>query len=246
MPTEMAHTCRGTINLANAQIQSEDAHHFVITNGNHTFHLKASNELEKQKWVSALELAKNKASKHFNSALGGGAYPLMPHHMSAPMSGAGATTMADSDEEDPTGIDAEKYELANMLRVLQQKLDDLSTSHEFVLKHSSALTKSLNELENIQTRPDESTIKTINERSTIYKITMLAVINACQEFINLANLQTRKMHKVLQSERDMRTKLEDMIQEMAKQHLNFENQLSKRSKRSTLTRGNQKKVFSYI
>jgi hypothetical protein len=243
MPTEMAHTCRGTINLANAQIQSEDAHHFVITNGNHTFHLKASNELEKQKWVSALELAKNKASKHFNSLMGGGSAggsgsypPLMPHHMSAPMSATGGT-VADSDDEDPTGIDAEKYELANMLRVLQQKLDDLSTSHEFVLKHSSALTKSLNELENIQTKPDESTIKTINERSTIYKITMLAVINACQEFINLANLQTRKMHKVLQSERDMRTKLEDMIQEMAKQHLNFENQLSKRSKRSTLTRG---------
>ena len=35
---------------------------------------------------------------------------------------------------------------------------------------------------------------------------MLAVVNACQEFINLAQLQTRKMHKVLQSEREMRTK----------------------------------------
>ena len=93
-----------------------------------------------------------------------------------------------------------------MIRVLQQKLDDLSTSHEFVLKHSSALTRSLTELESIQTKPDEITIKTINERSTVYKITMLAVVNACQEFINLAQLQTRKMHKVLQSERDMRSK----------------------------------------
>ena len=86
------------------------------------------------------------------------------------------------------------------------KLDDLSTSHEFVLKHSSALTKNLTELEGIQSKPDEMTIKTIKERSTVYKITMLAVINACQEFINLSRIQTRKMQKVLQSEREMRTK----------------------------------------
>ena len=30
---EMAHTCRGTINLAGAAIDAIDATHFVITNG---------------------------------------------------------------------------------------------------------------------------------------------------------------------------------------------------------------------
>lgn len=66
----MAHTCRGTINLCNAVIQSEDTLHFVVTNGNQqTFHLKASNEPDKQKWVSVLELAKNK-SKHNNNNSG--------------------------------------------------------------------------------------------------------------------------------------------------------------------------------
>ncbi len=126
--------------------------------------------------------------------------------MSNPIGGFIMNQTDNSDDEDNNSIEAEKNELANMLRVLQQKLDDLSTSHEFVLKHSNALTKSLQELESIQTRPDEITIKTLNERSTVYKITMLAVVNACQEFINLAQLQTRKMHKVLQSERDMRSK----------------------------------------
>ena len=193
----MAHTCRGTINLCNAIIHSEDSFHFVVTNGGQqTFHLKASNELEKQKWVSALELAKNKSKQYSNNV----------NSMSSPIGGFIMNQTDNSDDEDNNSIEAEKNELANMLRVLQQKLDDLSTSHEFVLKHSSALTKSLQELESIQTRPDEITIKTLNERSTVYKITMLAVVNACQEFINLAQLQTRKMHKVLQSERDMRSK----------------------------------------
>ena len=197
----MAHTCRGTINLCNSIIQSEDSFHFVVTNGGQqTFHLKASNELEKQKWVSALEIAKNKSKQYSNNMSGGiGGFSTSSH-----INGNNQTD--NSDDEENNSIEAEKNELANMLRVLQQKLDDLSTSHEFVLKHSSALTKSLTELESIQSKTDEITIKTINERSTVYKITMLAVVNACQEFINLAQLQTRKMHKVLQSERDMRSK----------------------------------------
>ena len=192
----MAHTCRGTINLCNAIIQSEDLYHFVVSNGGQqTFHLKAPNELEKQKWVSALEIAKNKAKQfgYGNSAVIGAGFV--------------GGNQQDSDDEDNGGFEAEKNELANMIKILQQKLDDLSTSHEFVLKHSSALNKSLTELESIQNKPDESLIKTINERSTVYKITMLAVVNACQEFINLAQLQTRKMNKVLQSEREMRSKL---------------------------------------
>ena len=58
----MAHTCRGTINLANAFIHTEDSCTFVISNGGtQSFHLKASSEVERQRWVTALELAKAKA-----------------------------------------------------------------------------------------------------------------------------------------------------------------------------------------
>lgn len=61
---EMAHTCRGTINLANAIIHIEDSTTIVISNGGaQTFHLKAASEVERQKWIMALELAKNEAKK---------------------------------------------------------------------------------------------------------------------------------------------------------------------------------------
>ena len=60
----MAHTCRGTVNLAEAFIDTIDWCHFVITNGaSQVFHLRASNEIERQRWVTALELAKAKAIK---------------------------------------------------------------------------------------------------------------------------------------------------------------------------------------
>ena len=60
----MSHSCRGTINLANAVITSEDACHFIVSNGGtQIFHLKALSESEKQKWVAALELAKSRAKQ---------------------------------------------------------------------------------------------------------------------------------------------------------------------------------------
>ena len=195
-PNEMEHRCRGTINLADAIISNEDLCHFVVSNGSvQTFHLKAANEVDKQKWLSALDLAKNKA-KQYSSSSSNSFFNNNNNNVNS---------QQDSDEDDPT-LEAEKLEMENMLRVLEHKLNEMSLSHEFVLKHSSMLTKSLNDLESIQSKPDESTIKTINERSTVYKIAMRGVVNHCQEFINLAQMQTKKMHKLLESERDARLK----------------------------------------
>jgi hypothetical protein len=61
---EMTHTCRGTINLAGAFIDTLDSSNFVVTNGpSQVYHLRALNEVERQRWVTALELAKAKAVK---------------------------------------------------------------------------------------------------------------------------------------------------------------------------------------
>lgn len=64
----MAHTCRGTVSLHGAIIHTEDSCTFVISNGGtQTFHIKAANEIERQKWVTALELAKAKAIRAMES-----------------------------------------------------------------------------------------------------------------------------------------------------------------------------------
>ena len=49
-------------------IDTIDSCHFVITNGpSQVFHLRATNEVERQRWVTALELAKAKAIKMLES-----------------------------------------------------------------------------------------------------------------------------------------------------------------------------------
>ena len=78
----MAHTCRGTINLASAFIDTIDSTNFMITNGpSQVYHLRALNEVERQRWVTALELAKAKAIKKLDS--GGFSFPhcLQSHAM---------------------------------------------------------------------------------------------------------------------------------------------------------------------
>ncbi len=66
----MAHTCRGTVNLAGAFIDPIDLTQFIVTNGpSQVYHLRALNEVEKQRWVTALELAKAKAIKNLESGM---------------------------------------------------------------------------------------------------------------------------------------------------------------------------------
>ena len=47
---------------------TEDTCNFVISNGGtQTFHLKASSEIERQKWVTSLEFAKSEAVRMMES-----------------------------------------------------------------------------------------------------------------------------------------------------------------------------------
>ena len=64
----MVHMCRGTVNLAGAFIDTIDSTNFVITNGpSQVYYLRALNEVDRQRWVTALELAKAKAIKNLES-----------------------------------------------------------------------------------------------------------------------------------------------------------------------------------
>uniref|UniRef100_A0A2D4NQD8 PH domain-containing protein n=1 Tax=Micrurus surinamensis TaxID=129470 RepID=A0A2D4NQD8_MICSU len=114
--------------------------------------MKASSEVERQRWVTALELAKAKAVK----------------------------MLAESDEsgDEESVSQTDKTELQNTLRTLSSKVEDLSTCNDLIAKHGTALQRSLSELETLKL-PAESNekIKQINERATLFRITSNAMIN---------------------------------------------------------------------
>ncbi|XP_068102548.1 oxysterol-binding protein 2 isoform X1 [Hyperolius riggenbachi] len=195
---EMAHTCRGTINLSTAHIDTEDSCNIVLSNGGRTYHLKASCEVERQRWVTALELAKAKAIRMMNNQ------------------------SDDSGDEEPSS-QSDKSELHSSLKALTSKLDDLSTCNDLIAKHGAALQRSLSELENLKLAADSSDkIKSVNERATLFRITSNAMINACRDFLDLAETHSRKWHRALQYEREQRVRLEETIEQLAKQHNSLE------------------------
>uniref|UniRef100_A0A673G9H0 Oxysterol-binding protein n=1 Tax=Sinocyclocheilus rhinocerous TaxID=307959 RepID=A0A673G9H0_9TELE len=184
---EMAHTCRGTITLATVHIEVGDTCHFVLTSGGRSYHLKAYSEGECQRWVSALQQAKANATQ------------MMPHS-------------DDSGDEGPLG-QPDRALIQGALKTLASKLEDLSTCNELIGKHGAALQRSLSELEDLRAPSDGvDKLKTVNERATLFRITSNAMINACQDFVDLAEAHSRRWQRALQYEREQRHHLEETIE----------------------------------
>ncbi|XP_051242196.1 oxysterol-binding protein 1 isoform X3 [Dicentrarchus labrax] len=203
---EMGHTCRGTINLATANIAVEDSCNFVISNGGaQTYHLKANSEVERQRWITALELAKAKAVRmQAESDDSGDDCPAVP-----PTSGQGGG--------------CRNSEVQSTLRTLNSKVEDLTTCNDLIVKHGSALQRSLSELEGIRVGGEMGEkIRQVTERATLFRITSNAMINACRDFLSLAQSHSKRWQKALQVERDQRIRLEETLEQLAKQHNHLE------------------------
>uniref|UniRef100_A0A8C4Z3A2 Oxysterol-binding protein n=1 Tax=Gadus morhua TaxID=8049 RepID=A0A8C4Z3A2_GADMO len=197
---EMGHTCRGTINLATASIAVDDACNFVISNGGtQTYHLKASCEVERQRWITALELAKAKAAR-----------------MQAESDDSG-------DDFSLAAAASQNSEVQSTLRTLASKVEDLSTCNDLISKHGSALQRSLSELDSLRlTGEAGDKIRQVTERATLFRITSNAMINACRDFLALSQAHSKRWQKALQAERDQRIRLEETLEQLAKQHNNLE------------------------
>ncbi|CAB1318420.1 unnamed protein product [Coregonus sp. 'balchen'] len=177
---------------------------FVLSNGllsyysgGRNYHLKATSDGESQRWVSALQQAKANTTHMMHQSDDSGDEAPVPHPDRALTQGA--------------------------LKNLASKLDDLSTCNELIGKHGTALQRSLSELEDLRTATDGTDkLKTVNERATLFRITSNAMINACRDFLDVAETHSRKWQRALQYEREQRHHLEETIEQLAKQHNSLE------------------------
>uniref|UniRef100_A0A3B3UL22 Oxysterol-binding protein n=1 Tax=Poecilia latipinna TaxID=48699 RepID=A0A3B3UL22_9TELE len=118
---------------------------------------------------------------------------------------------------------SDRSEIQGTLKILVSKLDDLSTCNDLIAKHGAALQRSLSELEGLKVPLEGGEkIKAVNERATLFRITSNAMINACRDFLDLAETHSRRLQRALQHEREQRTHLEETIEQLAKQHNSLE------------------------
>ncbi|EDW67762.1 oxysterol-binding protein 1 [Drosophila virilis] len=194
--SEINHTCRGTISLHGALIHTVDSCTFVISNGGtQTFHIKAANEVERQSWVTSLELAKVKAIRAIES---------------------------EEEEAEETAQVVPSQEINTVVRDLTERLENMRTCYDLITKHGAALQRALNDLESNEEESLASRTKIVNERATLFRITSNAMINAGNDYLRSAESQGHKWSKMLHHEREQRQRLEEIIEQMAKQQSQME------------------------
>jgi len=208
---EMAHTCRGTINLAGAFIVTEESCNFTVSNGGtQTFHLKANHEVERQRWITALELAKAKLVSWCNEG-----------------SSDDEGSMDEHDKNDRGSIGVQENDIITSLKALSTKLDDLQTYNDLITKQGNALQKAVTELEITGTNEsgdDSASLlsKQVTERAALFRITSTAMISNSSEFLQLARDQSTRWRKAIMHERCQRLRLEETVETLAKQHNSLE------------------------
>ncbi|XP_046841435.1 oxysterol-binding protein 1-like isoform X2 [Xenia sp. Carnegie-2017] len=187
---DVFYTCRGTINMANAFISTEDDPcGFVVSNGStHFFHLRATSEIERQKWVTALHLVKAKAIK---------------------------TQESDEDEDEDKNEGSTKP-LSSKIDDLKT-CNDLVTKHGRALQKAINDLQDLGE-ELIEGVELNKILKLVNEKATLFRITSSAMKSACGEFYDLAQKQEKNFEKFIEHERSQKIRLEQTVEELAKQY----------------------------
>ncbi|VDK58590.1 unnamed protein product [Anisakis simplex] len=190
--TEVGQACRGSINLQEARIHTDNAtNSLTITASSQTFHLKAQNECDRKQWLTALEYARHRAIRD-----------------------------AESDEDEDMKMNSASnggmIAVDHMNKALSAKLDDLRTCNKLIAKHGSELARVVNELEQ-----NEKT-RILSERISLFKITAAAMLNACDEFVSMLAKETRRIGRYAANEHEQRIRLQDQLEELAQQHSNLE------------------------
>jgi hypothetical protein len=167
----MTHTCRGTVYLESAHLSSNDSCHFVISNGSTIIHLRTSNENDKQRWMNALELAKQKSlkvRKQYNDS----DEDISTIDDSNKQQQQSQQQMNSNDQNKRSPHTNDRIELATMNKTFDAKLDDLKMCMDLINRHYQALHRTLVDLEQIdKSEATINTIKSVNERATLFRIT---------------------------------------------------------------------------
>lgn len=127
---------------------------------------------------------------------------------------------SDEEEDDSNAHSIPSEELNVVIRDLTARLENLKTCYDLISKHGVALQRALTELETGDDLPNKS--KIVSERATLFRISSNAMINACSDYLQTAQNQGHKWSKMLQHERDQRQHLEEMVEQLARQHSHLE------------------------
>lgn len=188
--------------MRNAVIRTLDSLHFVIRNGSASIHLKAASEAEKQQWIASLEMAKN--------------LRMDPRAY---------------EESSVAEVNMSLMDVSMNEKQLHLKLEELESCFDLVKKQHSAIQKCMRPMEGItDITKAKKLLVVLDERAMIFRITATKLINNCRSFLIDVKSQRQTLNKAYTEERDLRCRLEDIVEKMARQQQLLEKNLVRSSK----------------
>lgn len=185
---EMAHTCRGTICLSGATIDSDETCKFVISRNGYAYHVKADSQEDKQRWIEALTAARDAAS----------------------------TDDRDSQMPFTAGRDSDTTQAVTLMSTMKQKLNDIKACVDLINNHGTALQHSITEMENSSN--DDDRLRDVSDMAVVFQATASSLVNACTDYFDLAESHSRQWVTLFQSEQEQRVRLEQIVKSLTEVH----------------------------
>ena len=227
-PTEVELTCRGSMSLVNCQIEScEDSSGFQIIAAQ-TWHLKASTEIDKQRWMLALKLAREWAIADAKAS----------NYLADEEEVFAASFHESEIVSEKNMLVTSGAELKSEIMVFNQKLDDISTLKNLISKHHSEFVKDLSVLSKMvgqeigrkaakgENDTDiASQLKVVQERATLLKVTSGTMLSTCSDFVEVSEEQKKKWERSMRLEKQQIARLQKTIEDLLKSQAQIDSYL---------------------
>ncbi|CAH8592629.1 unnamed protein product [Schistosoma rodhaini] len=213
-PAEMAHTCRGTIKLADATVKKIGTVYFEISNSSaQKFHIKANSESEQLAWLSALSNSKTAAVALRKQGYDSDAY---------------ADGYEDDDDYKTSSTTDENgiRFINDALVKLEAHVTDLERYQLTMNRKGEELRRSVGDVESA--RDPTELLQRFNlarEHATVFKVASMAMVN----FV--------RWQRIFNNQNERCALLEQMIEQLAKQLRQLECLTRQNNPQSTVTLG---------
>ncbi|XP_065179127.1 oxysterol-binding protein 1-like [Sycon ciliatum] len=193
--------CRGTLQIKYCRIDKLARFDFLISSpGSPPMYLRAMDEVDRQKWINAMEQASRGPSHSSDD------YVVLSNEDGVEESNS---QLADNDEGDEAVV--------NLQRSLNFQLGEVQSCHTDLGQLVHSLQRELSSLETSQVAVAKQ-LKPLFEKMMLVKISADTLLKRSNDFVGLSDSQTQSWISVVQRERQRRRRLEEAVETIARQH----------------------------
>eukprot|EP01134_Creolimax_fragrantissima_P000779 CFRG0779T1 len=221
---EIHHACRGTVLLRGATVKRMDTLSIYISTASQTLYLKAHDELDLHRWLTALEMGKSHAQESEQREFDEDESSQYNSDDETSFHEARSPTMNDNYYENREG--GSKEGVRALVADLRRKLDICKEKQDVVRRETSVMQSAFTQIDSRLLNQSQKLRIVHQDGATLYTIVAGELVTACRDFYRAAEATTKDFEKKLARERRKRERVEQTLSDLARQHRRLETRAS--------------------